>query len=57
MFMPMSGMIYEQGGKSDHLGAFPNVSQHRFGHLLYISVEAVCFCSLRIKIGDTTEKF
>ncbi len=39
------------------LGAFPNMSRHGFGHFLYISLEAACFCLLRFKIGDTLEKF
>jgi hypothetical protein len=44
-------------GLQEFSGAFPNVSWHRFGHFLYISLEAACYCLLRIKIGDTTEKF
>ncbi len=44
-------------GLQDLLGAFPKVSPHRFGHFLHISLEAACFCLLRLKIGDTTEKF
>jgi hypothetical protein len=42
-------------GLQELLGAFPNVSQHRFRHFLYSSLEAACFC-LRLKIGGTTEK-
>jgi hypothetical protein len=44
-------------GLQELLGAFPNVSRHRFGHFLYISLEAACFFLLRLKIGDKTGKF
>jgi hypothetical protein len=30
------------------LGAFPNVSRHRFGHFLSISLQAANFCLLRL---------
>jgi hypothetical protein len=36
-------------------GPFPNVSQHRFGHFLSISLKAACFCLL--KIEDAMEYF
>jgi hypothetical protein len=29
----------------------------QIGHCLYISLKAVCFCSMSIKIEDATEKF
>ncbi len=38
------------------LGAFSNMSRHRFGHILHISLEAAGFCLLRLKIVDTTVK-
>jgi hypothetical protein len=38
-------------------GAFPNVSQHRFGHFLYISLKATCFCLLRYKKTRHNRKF
>jgi hypothetical protein len=31
--------------------------QHKFGHFLYITLETPCFCIIRLKIEDTTEKF
>ncbi len=43
-------------GLHELLGSFPNVSEHRFGHFLYISLEAACSCFLRCKIVDTIEK-
>jgi hypothetical protein len=32
------------------------MSWHGFEHFYYSSLEAVCFCLLRLKSGDTTEK-
>jgi hypothetical protein len=31
-------------GLQENLGIFPNVSWHKFGHFLCISLEAACFC-------------
>jgi hypothetical protein len=48
---------YCSNGYKELLAAFLNVSWDRFGNLLYICLKAVCFCILRLKIEDTTEKF
>jgi hypothetical protein len=44
-------------GLHELLGAFPNMSWHRFGHFLYISLKAVSFYLLGLYIGNRTEKF
>jgi hypothetical protein len=36
-------------GLQELLGSFSNVSRHRFRYFLYISLEAACFCLLRLK--------
>ncbi len=43
-------------GLQELLGAFPNMTRHRFGHFLHISLKAACFFLLWLKIKDTTEK-
>jgi hypothetical protein len=47
---------YCSNGLQELLGAFPNVSLHRFGHFRQISLEAACFRLFRLKIEDTREK-
>jgi hypothetical protein len=47
---------YGSNDLQELLGAFPNVSWHKFGLFLYISLEAVCFCLLRLPIKDATAK-
>jgi hypothetical protein len=42
-------------GFQELLGAFPHVSRHTFRQFLYVFLEAVCFCLLRLKIGYRTE--
>jgi hypothetical protein len=44
-------------GLPEPLGLFPKMSWNRFGYFLYIFLEEACFCLLRLKIRDTTEKF
>jgi hypothetical protein len=43
-------------GLQELIGSFPNVSSHRFGHFLNISLKAACLCSLRLQIRDKTKK-
>jgi hypothetical protein len=45
---------YCSNGLQELLGPFLNISWHRFGHFLYISLTAVSFCLLRFKIEDKT---
>jgi hypothetical protein len=40
---------YSSNGLQEILGTFPNVSQHRFGRFLYISLEAACLGLLGLK--------
>jgi hypothetical protein len=48
---------YCSNGLQELLDSFPIMFQLKFGHFLYISLETPCFCIIRLKIEDATEKF
>jgi hypothetical protein len=48
---------YCSNGLQELLSVSPNMSRHRFGHFLYFSIKAACFCLLRLKFEDATETF
>jgi hypothetical protein len=56
-FPKESPMPYKfcSNGLQELLSSFLIVSRHRFGHFLYMSLKAACFCLLRLKIRETTE--
>jgi hypothetical protein len=48
---------YFSHGHQELLGAFPYISQQRFGYFLYIYLEAVCFCLLGQKSKTRQKNF